>query len=442
MSLAVPIAYKGSQTSLYPRVLKNRNDNSRYEKFAEWICSRESLFRFGLDISGWMLPTLIGGALRNKYSFYEALFQTGLEIFGMGFATSFTKLASKISALFHLNQDDRKNFSNFVLFGLNDLESVEKMQSSSSRILTEETNDLNFLAGMSSELSPTKSQKMNDRMDDLKKFFTNFKSNPDQIKRLKKFKRSMILIDSTFQSVLWGGYMFYNRLFRKYILGQDRFTGTKAYANNEESKKVGDSTPLSWIQKIGIGFSMFSAPLMNFCLFKYQDFQKTPPPKNSWLQMIKNQWDVTHGFYPKLGLLWSYCFLPVSLGSIFAAQGKSELIENVLTQLTMGNSWFFGHRVTNGLLAKFADNKISKQHNVEPGILVDPEYLHHPFPEPAKIQHVINRSQASPGLEKQARKSHANILYSGFLLHSSLVLAIRLLINMFTKWRVEKSIAK
>jgi hypothetical protein len=253
----------------------------------------------------------------------------------------------------------------------------------------------------------------------------------------------MILIDSTFQSILWGGYMFYNRLFRKYVLGQDRFTGTKAYASNEESKKVGDSTPLSLVQKMGIGFSMFSAPLMNFCLFKYQDSKKTQTPgKNSWLQMIKNQWDTTHGFYPKLGLLWSYCFVPVSLGAMFAAQGKSELIENALTQLTMGNSWFFGHRLTNGLLAKFFDKKITKNHNVAPGVLVDPEYLHHPFPEPAKIQHIINRTQNNPALEKDARRSHANILYSGFLLHSSLVLGIRLLINMFTKWRVEKSIGK
>jgi hypothetical protein len=441
MSPTVPIIYNNKNVFLEhkPSVSINPN-NSRYEKFAEWICSRESLFRFGLDCSGWILPTVIGGALRNKFSFYESLFQTGLEVFGMGFATSITKLAGKISAFFHLNPEDKKNFSNLVLFTLNDLDSPEKMQSSASRIMTEEINDLNFMSGMSNH-SPNK--KINSRANEINHFFSNFKSNPQQLERLKKFKRSMILIDSTFQSILWGGYMFYNRLFRKYVLGQDRFTGTKAYASNEESKKVGDSTPLSLVQKMGIGFSMFSAPLMNFCLFKYQDSKNTQTPgKNSWLQMIKNQWDTTHGFYPKLGLLWSYCFVPVSLGSMFAAQGKSELIENALTQLTMGNSWFFGHRLTNGVLAKFFDKKITKNHNVAPGVLVDPEYLHHPFPEPAKIQHIINRTQNNPALEKDARRSHANILYSGFLLHSSLVLGIRLLINMFTKWRVEKSIGK
>jgi hypothetical protein len=414
--------------------------SNKYERFAEWISSRESLFRFGLDCTGWIFPTVIGAATRNRFSLYEALFQSGLEVFGMGFATSITKLANIISGFFHLKPDENQNLRNYMLFGLKDLDSDESIEKAAARLQNEEIQDLGFTKDLSQDNDKNNAW-FTQRADDIKDFFSKFKVDTDQRHRLKNFKKGVILIDSTLEGILWGGYFLFNRLFRKYVLRQDRFTGTKAYANDDESKKVGDSTPYNWLQKSGIGLSMMIAPLMNYGALKLIDNEEAVK-NNKWLQMIKDQWDVTHGIYPKLGLLWSYMFVPVTMGALFSAQGKSEFIEQILTQFVMGNSWFFGHRLTNGVLAKAADSRLAKKHNVAPGILVEHDYLHQPTPEPAKIQHVLKQTQSNPTLERDARKAHANVLYSGFALHSALVLAVRLMINMFTKWRVKREIAK
>ena len=429
-----------AQTSLGSIATRNTDHipPSQSRNFAEWLSSRESLFRFGLDFTGWIIPTVLGAATRNKYSFYEALFQSGLEVIGMGFATSFTKIANFISGMIHLESDENKNLKHLMLFSLNDISNETSLDQAAQRILKEERQDLEFSKNL---FKKSNDAQYHDQQNSLQNFFENFKTNAKQTQRLKKFKQGVILIDSSLQGIIWGGYFLFNRLFRKYILQQDRFTGTKAYTDDKQSKKIGDSTPLSLLQKLGIATAMLITPVMNWGVLKLIDKPELVK-NNKWLQMLKNQWDVTHGIYPKLGLLWSYCFLPVTIGGLSSAQGKSEFIEQILTQLVMGNSWFFGHRFTNGLLAKFADNKLANKHQTEKGIMVEPEYLHHPFPEPAKIQHVIDRSQSNKALEKDARDEHAKVLYQGFALHSGLVLGVRLLINIFTKWRVNRELKR
>ncbi len=411
---------------------------SKSQSFAEWVCSRESLFRFGLDMTGWVLPSLIGAATRNWYSFAEALFQSALEVVGMGCATNFIKLSSIIAGKLHLSEDENKNLKHYMMFQRNDMDSEASMIQAAARLKEEEVEDIGFLAGMDGNKVHRQAQHQ-ERIQSIENFFSNFSTNPAQIERLKKFKKSVIMGESIFESVIWGGYFLYNRLFRKYVLGQDRFTGTKAYLNDNESKKVGDSTRMSLFQKFGAGLSILSSPLLNmFILNKLDD--KEAVAKNSWLQTIKSQWDVTHGLYPKLGLQYSYIFLPCALSALFSAQGKSEFIEQLLTQLIMGNSWFFGHRLTNGVLAQCADQALAKKHGVAPGILVEKDYLHHPTPEPAKIQHVLKQVRGNPALERDARTAHARTVYWGFGLHSALVLGVRLLINQFTKWRVRKDL--
>lgn len=412
------------------------HQGNKYEKFAEWLCSRESLFRFGLDITGWVLPSLIGAATRNWYSFAEELFKTGLEFAGMGLATNFAKFGNLISGLIHLNQDERTNLSNYMLFHLNDMDDEKTMMQAAERLKKEEIEDIGFKQALGKDKN---SEKYLPRINEIKNFFENFHANSDQLVRLRNFKKGVILIDSALEGIIWGGYFLYNRLFRKHILGQDRFTGTKAYANDEQSKKIGDSTPMNLLQKLGIGASILAAPVMNWGILKKLD-NKEAVAKSPWLQLFKKQWDMTHGIYPKLGLMVSYLWLPVTMSGLVTAQGKSELIEQILVQGVMGSSWFFGHRLTNGVLAKLADNKLAAKHNVAPGILVEHDYLHHPTPEPAKIQHVLKQVQGKPELEKDARQAHASILYKGFALHSALVLAVRLLINMFTQWRVQKEL--
>lgn len=408
--------------------------SSQVQNFAEWICSRESLFRFGLDITGWVAPSLIGAATRNKYSFYEELFRAGLEFAGMGLATQFAQIGNYISGALHLKPEENKGLKNYMLFHLNDLDSEETMMKAASRLKEEEVSDLGFIQAMDRNKG-TNAEKYSQRAEELKNFFENFKTDSEQINRLKKFKKGTIIIDSFLEGIIWGGYFLFSRLFRKHVLKQDRFTGTKAYANDEQSKKIGDSTPLSFLQKCGIGTAMTMAPVMNWRILKLLDNKKLVE-KSSWLQLLKQQWDMTHGIYPKLGLMVSYLWLPVTIGGLASAQGRSEFIEQLLTQTVMSGSWFFGHRATNGVLAKFYDNWLAKKHSVAPGIMVEKDYLHHPLPEPAKIQHIIKATQGNAALQNDARKAHSNTLLSGFALHSGLVLLVRLLINKFTQWHV------
>lgn len=264
------------------------------------------------------------------------------------------------------------------------------------------------------------------------------KINDKKREQIKALKKAVILGESFVESFIWGGYYFFNRMFRKYVLKQDRFTGTKGYESDDEAKNTGDSSSMKLWQKLGVLGAMLSGPAANkFLLNKIED--KEALSKTPWLQTVKNQWDMTHGVFPKLGLLFSYVQLPASIGQMFAAQGPNELLENIMRQFTMVPSWWFGHKLTNGVLAKQADSKLKEKFGVD-GILVEPENLHKKAPEPAKIQHILKSVKANPDLEKEARKEHAKALYKGFTFHALLLFLARMSMNWVTKLRVTKKL--
>lgn len=412
-------------------------ENSLWEKaqsIAEWVCSRESTYRSALDLVGWELPTMIAAATRNIYSFAEASLMAAVGFSMVLGAPEITRLSAKVLANFILEKDEQRDLEHLLLFELNDLDSAETVKKAIERIKLEEPEDCSFLAELHQN-KPEAVKRYQNKAQNIFDFFSNLEIDESKRERIKKLKKTVILGESAIEGPAWGGLYFMIRLFRKYILKQDRFTGTKGYSNSDEAKRTGDDTEITMLQKIGSLAAMVSAPIANYFLLNKIDDPKNIP-KGSWLEIIKSNWDMTHGVFPKLGLLFSYIQIPSTIGQFFTAQGKNELFENIMQQFTMVPSWWFGHQLTNGNLAKLADKKLSAKFGVDRGILVEQKDLEKALPEPAKIQHILKKVKDNPELKKEARKEHAKALYTGFGLHAALVFAARMLMNYVTKLRV------
>lgn len=429
--------------SALPSELADYDDSTLWGKLqnlAELICSRESTYRAALDITGWEIPALIAAATRNVNNFLEALFEVGIASGMLYFAPVFTSWMSKIAGSFILDKDEQKDIEKYMLYQTNELDDTESMAKAKSRIIDEEVNDIRFLGKLYSK-NPTKVKECSDRANSITEFFKDFKPSDQLRQKIKKLQEATILGESFVESTVWGGLGMITRLFRKFVLKQEEFTGTQSYLNKKDSKKLGNTGKLGMQEVLGTALAAISGPIINK-FFLNQVAKPGKAENSSFWSMIKNQWTFTHGKFPKLGLLFSYLQVPVIIGRFTTAQGSFELIERILETLAVVPSWWFGHRATNGTLAKKADIYLAQKYNVEPGILVEPQDLNQAMPEPAKIQHILDRTQGNPALEKEARKLHAKVLYKGFALHSLLVLGIRLIINWITKLRVKFALNK
>ncbi len=251
-----------------------------------------------------------------------------------------------------------------------------------------------------------------------------------------------------------GGLGLLIRTVRKYVLQEDRFTGTKGYVSDSESESLGESGDLNLFQKIcGVG-SIFVSPITNLILFHNIDNEEKA--KNSkFLTHLRQNFDMTHGVYPKLELLFSMTAFPKWCGLLTTTQGWYELSERIFKAVTLVPSWWLGHRVTNGLFALNADKKLAEKYNIERGMLVEKEYLEpvkendnflerlaKRFPEPAKIHHVLKNTALNPDLQKEAENEHAKALYKGFALHSLAVWGINMAVNQLTKIRALHALGK
>ncbi len=62
--------------------------------------------------------------------------------------------------------------------------------------------------------------------------------------------------------------------------------------------------------------------------------------------------------------------MPFYIGKIASAQDKFEIFDFVFRQCLLTPSWWFGHRATNGILAKNADIEFKKDHGID-GVFVE-----------------------------------------------------------------------
>ena len=421
------------------------------KNFAKIVDSRESTYRVALDITAFDIPTMAASAFRNIWNFLEASFEALMCTVMVICAPQITTLVGKLFGSFYPDKNDRLDALNYLRFKMSDLENETKFEEGIERIIKEEPADQRRISKLYSEMENEDASRIyKERAENIERFCNNLKSTNDKkplLEKIYKLKRATILGESFIEGGVWGSFGLLMRGFRKYILRQEQFTGTLGYLNEAGNE-------LSLLQKIGGTLAVFISPFLNaVALLKTKDKNKVR--QNKFWSMVDSQLDMTHGVFPKLGLLFSYTTLPKWSGIFITAQGGLERVERLLKLCTVIPSWWMGHRITNGLIALKNDRYLSKEYGVKQGILVDPECikeenkagnfwdrLNYKFPEPARIHHVQERIEKEnlsddkkDELLKKAQELHATSLYSGFALHSFLVWVINMAVNYSTKWR-------
>ena len=242
------------------------------------------------------------------------------------------------------------------------------------------------------------------------------------------------------------------RLFRKYILGQDSFTGTSGYANKDEQEKIGDSKGLGTKDWFGALFGVTISPIINKLVINAtRDREKV---KNSkWLSFLDHQFDMTHGLYPRLGMMFSFMVIPKWSSVFLTAQGRNELIEKFAKAGSMIPLWWLGQKITNGQLAAMRDKQMQAKHGTEPSLLVNRPHprqkgivgmLKHLFPEAQKYYDIFKKLEGNNNkeLRKDAFDKHARTAYEGLAAHTLMIFSAIMSSQWLTKRRVQKQLGK
>lgn len=430
--------------------------------WAKIFDSRASTYRAIMDLIGADLPTVLGG-MRNIYSFIEQSVEAA-ESFIMVFAApKLTSIVAKLigkTILPEMNQDDIKHH---LLFHRAELHDNESFQKAINRIRDEEVDDKQHIGDLYRELGKKdQAQKLDTECDGIKQYCKHFKekynsnnlNNVEELekhrKELLKLKEAVQLGESVVEGGLWGSFGITMRLFRKYILGQDSFTGTKGYANKEEQAKIGDNKGLGFKEWLGAAVGMTISPIINKLVINAtRDREKVKSSK--WLSFLDHQFDMTHGLYPRLGMMFSFMVIPKWSSVFLTAQGKNELLEKLSKALSMIPLWWLGQKITNGPLAAMRDKEMQEKHGTEPSLLVNrpnPKepgiigMLKHLFPEAQKYYDVYKKLEHNdnPELKKDAFDKHAKTVYQGLGLHTLMIFSAIMTSQWMTKKRVKEQL--
>lgn len=411
-------------------------------KYAGIIDSRESTYRAVLDLVSSDFPTLLSNATRGFANFMEATIEGLVGTATFLFAPFITKTSANIAAKFIFAKEELGNVEHYLRFHMPELRDEESFAKGLERIRSEEAEDQHRIAKLYNSLDKqSQVEKYKTKAQEIETFCNDCSYSPEKIKKIYQLKKSAILMESGLEGGFWGAFGLILRLFRKYVMGQNRFTGTSKYINDEDSKKIGEASKLSPIQKV-LGTLMIPlSPIVNSIFLKLT--KDSSAVKNSKvLSSIEKNIDMTHGVFPKLGLMFTYSSMPKWLSAFIGAQGNDERLERLAKFLLFIPSWWLGHRVTNGVLAAKADKKLAEKYGVERGILVEKDQLDKTAPEPARIHHVMKVTEGNDALQEEAIKEHAKVLYAGFGLHSLAMLGIFFGVNFMTKIRTLSKLKK
>ena len=410
--------------------------------YAGIIDSRESTYRTFLDLTGYCFPMTLAAATRNIWNFLETGFETLFDAVCVFSTPYVTKLNGFICSKFILDKDEQKNYLNYMNFQLSELEDEKTFEEGRRRIEGGEANDRERISELFLNMNNyDKAEKYSKQAEGIRQFASPLKHSDALREKIYKLKRAVIIGESFLEGALFASEGLLTRLFRKYILRQDQFTGTLGYSNDASRNFGGEG--FSILQKLGIGFSFIVAPLSNLIfLTKTKDLNKVK--NNESLKSINKELDMTHGIFPKLWLLFTYLMAPWLTGKVFTAQDKYELFETFFKNALLIPSWWFGHRATNGVLARLTDKKFEGEFGKK-GIFVDKniyqkkeneslwQKLKKFCPEPTRIQHVLDETEGNEKMKTKAVELHAKTLYKGFALHSFLIWVLMMGGNWVTK---------
>ena len=415
--------------------------------YSKIVFSRESSYRGFINIFASDIPSLAAAACRNWSYFKEDLFKLTSSGMMMFAAPLITKLMIKLRAkdVFE-NEEDLKNAHNYMLFSNSDLESLESLDKSRMRITEEEIKDKQRIAEFYGKDSRQGKTAL-DRGNEIKNFMNNFTASEDLRKKIIGLKDKVISSACLVESSFWGLRPFAERLFRKYVLGFNRFTGSLNYLNDQEADKLGNKKTFTLKQMLGTSLSVGLPPLLiKLGLKATKNPQKVQ--SNEALKIMHSQMDLKHGLYPKLGLYAAFSDIPLLISKFFNAQDPFELIENLIRFTITGISVFLGDRITNGRLAKKEDAKLAEKYQTDPGILYYKNEhsknnwlnnLQKSFPEATKYQDILDKTKDNPELQDEAIQKYHKVFFKGFFSHSIGAFMIKYLTNMLTQLLVENA---
>jgi hypothetical protein len=341
-----------------------------------------------------------------------------------------------------LDKEFSQNYEKLMLFKRDDLKSTETFNLARKRIIEEQLLDKITL------LELNNGKNINSAIynaSDTISFLENYEATDSLRKKILNLKDSTIKSQTWFEGLTWGLLPFVIRVFRKYALGLNRFAGSVNYLSDKEADKLGNERDFSFKQIIGTALSSLSSPML---ISYFLDKAKSSTIKaGSFMDKIKSQLDMKHGFYPKLGLFIFQGELPFLISKIFNAQDGFELTEILIKSTVANLSTFFGDRFTNGNLAKRADKELATKFNEEEGILYYKDNTASKSriasilpPEAAKFSDVINKTRHNPALKESATDLYQKIFYQGFGLHALSMFCLRVMINWTTKLRVSNAL--
>jgi hypothetical protein len=210
------------------------------------------------------------------------------------------------------------------------------------------------------------------------------------------------------------------------------------YLNDKDANRLGNQENFSIKQVVGTLGSFAIAPILmklGVNSIKKDDLLNKIP----FIKTLKRNLDTKHGYYPKLGAFLTYGNMPLMFSKISNSQDKFELIENITRFFATFMSLFFGDRLTNGHLAKKADQELVNEFGSKPGILYE-KSSSKLFPEATKFQEVLDRTTDAPKLRQKAIDKYQKTFLNGFGLHIGGTFILKYLINYLTQFRVQKAL--
>lgn len=390
--------------------------------------TRESWKRTLLEVTGFELPELAAAILskRPKANLVEilarSLYLTSVTAFDPKINSFFLRIVGKIL----IPEEYHKDILHIARFQREDLENLETFKEGLNKLKTHEINDQHFLAKMS--LTDTQRDNAVNGAAEIKDFTERFVANEDTLKVARAIKNIGIMSASV-AGILYGFMpIFNNVIVREKLLGQTGFTGVDS---NHREKFKGFKP----IQKFGMAFGMLSGGLVNGVLLPISNMKNT-----KFAQQVKKWQDLTHGIYPKLGLLLSGLAVPINISRISASMSGIELFENIMTLSIVATSWAFGHKLTEDQLSKLFNNRLKDRYNLNEDILIKTHKSHgseevssKAFPESSEIQEILEKTQHNKDLQRDAIKYHTWRTWLGVTGHSLLVFIARMFMNSITK---------
>lgn len=419
-----------------------------FAEYSKVVFSRESTYRGFVDIFANDLPSLIAAATRNKYNFLEELMKSITSTAAIFLAPQATKISAQLVGSTIFSGAERQNIKYYLLFARTDLDDLESFDKARHEVARRESQDRLNLASLFGHGTKQGKAYLKEAKE-IQDFFINLKVNDQLLTKVRKLKKASIVGQNVLESGFWGFFPFSVRLFRKYVLGVDRFTGTMAYLGNKENDKLGNQKGFSAMQLAGTLFAMLCSPVLNLIGLNLSE-NKERVAKSPFLQSYKELIDMSHGIYPKLALFSLFGQIPIVISKVFNAQGRFELFESVFKFIITSTSFLLGDRVTNGGFAKVADRELQKEFGTEPGILYHHQKaapgkqlgwwqrLKQRFPEAQKFQEVLDKVSHNKLLQNKAVKKYINALYKGFSFHALGMFAIKMAINQITRMNVAR----